>query len=598
MSGGRILQRPSVRGLLVIGSITLAPALSAAPPAAPPSSTVPPTSDQLDHFKPQLEPQTQPPRVHVEGQIESAPCALADQHYADIKLRLSRATFHNLGPVAESEIAGTYSDYIGKELPISVVCQIRDAAATKLRKLGYLAAVQIPTQRIENGEVTFEVLYAKLTSIRVVGKPGNNDRVLERYLQKLITGHAFNRIEAERYILLSRDIPGYDLKLSLKPEGTGAGNMVGEVSLNYTPVAVQATVQNRAASSTGPYSGQLQIALNGLTGLGDQTTIAYYASSEFRKQNVLQFGHSFLIGSSGLRLSSGTEFAWTKPNLGPTIPSLQSYTFVANGELNYPIARSLGFSAHAAVGFDYVDQSVQFAGVPLSRDHLRVGYVKLNVDAADIEGYGPNNASRWRASGSVEIRQGLNIFGASPNCVTNTVLCATPGYIGPSIAGASPTATLVRASATLDARVIDNVTLSLAPRAQLTSTPLFSFEQMSDGNYTIGRGFDPGILVGDRGFGFASEVRLDPFRISPRSTIEFAPYAFTDHSWLSSAVPGASSAQYLASVGGGVRLNIVNRAYLDMSTAVPLTRVPGEPKLRPVRFLFSLSAALWPWRIQ
>ena len=55
---------------------------------------------------------------------------------------------------------------------------------------------------------------------------------------------------------------------------------------------------------------------------------------------------------------------------------------------------------------------------------------------------------------------------------------------------------------------IGPIAFSLSPRAQYSDDPLFAFEEFSGGNYTAGRGYDPGIITGDSGFGFQSEVRI------------------------------------------------------------------------------------------
>ena len=112
-----------------------------------------------------------------------------------------------------------------------VICEIRDAAATMLRDKGYLAAVQVPTQRIENGVVKLEMLYARVTTIRARGQTGGAEAKLAGYLSKLTQDEIFDRNRAERYLLLARDIPGYNVQLTLKPAGTGPGELIGEVSV-------------------------------------------------------------------------------------------------------------------------------------------------------------------------------------------------------------------------------------------------------------------------------------------------------------------------------------------------------------------------------
>jgi hemolysin activation/secretion protein len=52
-----------------------------------------------------------------------------------------------------------------------VICEIRDRAATILRNAGYVAAVEVPEQRIADGNVRFQVLMARLTGIASAAMP-------------------------------------------------------------------------------------------------------------------------------------------------------------------------------------------------------------------------------------------------------------------------------------------------------------------------------------------------------------------------------------------------------------------------------------------
>ena len=149
-----------------------------------------------------------------------------------------------------------------------MLCEIRDAAATMLRDKGYLAAVQVPTQRIENGVVRMETLYARITTIRARGQTGGAEAKLAAYLNKLTEDEYFDRDRAERYLLLARDLPGYNVQLTLKPAGTGPGELVGEVSVLHRPYSLDVTVQNLAAQETGRWGGQVRGQLFGLTGHG------------------------------------------------------------------------------------------------------------------------------------------------------------------------------------------------------------------------------------------------------------------------------------------------------------------------------------------
>ena len=552
-----------------------------------------PTREEIDPSRRQ---QAAPaPRLKVEGDIERSACALADPAYADVKITLTAATFNNLGPVPASELAPAFADFLGVEKPFASVCEIRDRAATILRRKGYVAAVMVPVQRIENGAVRFEVVYARLTAVRVRGDVGRNEAAIARYLKHLELGKPFNRFEAERYLLLARDLPGLDVRLALRPAGTAAGDMIGEVSVRRTPFEVDASIQNLAPQETGRWSGQLRAQVYGLTGLGDRTSVSMSSTSDFDEQQVLQIGHDMALGGNGVRLGGRFTYAWTHPGLGPTVPDVRAHTLYANAELSYPVTRHQAGSLSGALGFDYVNQDVRFGALPLSQDRLRVAYLRLDGDAIDMRGVGPDGISGWRLSGSLELRQGLNVFGASQNCNASPLLCAGGGYIPASLTDGSPTATSFRFTGLAELHFIRNVTLALLPRAQVASGPLFAFEQYAAGNYTVGRGYDPGALTGDDGLGMSTEFRIDRMRLLPKDDVAAQPYVFLDHSWVwdRNRLPGTQP-QHLTSIGAGARVIWSGRARLDMALAVPLSDA-GLVKSGDVRFLMSLSTRLLPW---
>jgi hemolysin activation/secretion protein len=577
---------------VVLALATSAPAFAQVPPSSLP------TREELQAGAPPTEP-GQPARrqhhLHVEDNIERSPCALDDPSYANIRIRITKATFAHLGPVPEAAIAASWQAYIGTDQPINVVCRIRDSAATTLRAMGYIAAVEVPVQRIVNGEVRFEVLYARVTSIRVIGQPRRDAGLLEAYLSHLVNGQIFNRFQAERSVLLAQDIPGYDIHLTLKPSGTGAGNMIAEVRVDDTPLIVDFTASDLSAPSTGRVGGQLRATINGLTGLGDQTTLSAYSSSEFRRQQIYQIGHQFMLGASGLQLSGHVTYAVTRPNLGPQTPPIDAHTLYINAEALYPLVRSQALSLHGALGLDVVNQSVSFAGAPLSRDHLRVGYLRFDLDTTDMKGLGPDATALWRINASAEIRHGFGIFGASPDCLASVAVCSETGFVPPGVPDGDPQATIFRASATIDLHAVRWLDLSIAPRVQLASAPVLGFEQFSLGNYTVGRGYAPGAIAGDDGAAFSIEARGPVFRLSASSHVTLQPYAFSDNGWAWRRMSAIPNPQELHSLGFGLRTGFKG-AQLDLAAAIPVTRLPGQASRPAPLFLATFTAMILPWR--
>jgi hemolysin activation/secretion protein len=582
--------------------------------AAAQNVPAPPTREEIQRGQESPPPRDTSPRVTVEGGIERAPCPLADPRFADVKITMSDVRFDGLQIVAPEDLRSTWVEYAGHSVPVATVCEIRDRAATILRRKGYLAAVQVPPQRIEeNGVVRFDVLMARLVRIQVRGNAGRAERTIARQLAKLQDQPVFNTFDAERYLLLLQDMPGYDAHLTLRPAGTRPGEVIGEVAVSYTPVQIDASIQNLGSPEVGRFGGLIRARLNGLTGLADTTTLAFYNTTDWREQHVLQASHSFRLGSEGLTLGGDFTYAWTRPSVGAGDP-FRTKTMIATLRASYPLRRSLAENLYLGGGIDLADQRVRFSGVPISQDKVRVLFMRLDYDRTDSASIGSTLGysaaePHWRLGGSLELRQGISVLGASAPCprAPAPVYAACPG-LQLSHAEADPTAFVVRASGYGEYRPSPRIAFSIAPRAQYAPHPLLAFEEFSAGNYTVGRGYDAGALTGDSGVGVATEVRVGS--LVPRKAGGWAlqPFAFFDAArvWNQderSIYP--IDPQSLYSAGGGLRARWGNRARLDAFVAAPLKgiayyadpvsqvglrRVKGD-----VRLLATLTVNLFPW---
>src|SRR6185437_6782330 len=97
-------------------------------------------------------------------------------------------------------------------------------------------------------------------------------------------------------LLLASDLPGYQVRLSLRSAGGARGEVVGDVSVERVPGLVEANVQNLGSQALGPWGAVVRGELYGLTGFGDRTSIAFYSTLDFREQRTLQLGHEMRIG--------------------------------------------------------------------------------------------------------------------------------------------------------------------------------------------------------------------------------------------------------------------------------------------------------------
>ena len=260
-------------GALLMCLTTLSPGIAQAQttqPAAPPAvQRGAPTREEIDRA-PVRTPIRRTPRVLVDGDVERAPCALAGDQFRDVRFTVRAVQFDDLRGLVADDLRSAYADYLGTEQPVAVICEIRDRAATILRNAGYVAAVEVPEQRIADGTVRFQVLMAKLVAVRVRGDAGRAERTIANYLERLTEQEVFNRFVAERYLLLAGDLPGYDVRLSLRSANAGRGEVIGEVAVLRTPFEVDASLQNFGSRDLGRWGGLLRGQFYGLTGLGDR----------------------------------------------------------------------------------------------------------------------------------------------------------------------------------------------------------------------------------------------------------------------------------------------------------------------------------------
>ncbi|MEO0698157.1 MAG: ShlB/FhaC/HecB family hemolysin secretion/activation protein, partial [Pseudomonadota bacterium] len=521
----------STAGATALALLASAPVSAQAVPPAPPQIT-PPNRTEL--VPPSLRRQERPTTLTIDGGFERAPCALDRAEYADITLTLSGAEFIGLDRVPDLSLAAAYEGYIGRELPLSVMCDIRAQANGILRAAGYLATVEIPEQNLGDGVADFRVIFGRLAAVRVRGDAGPSEQTAARYLRKLVEQDVFNTLDAERYLLLADDLPGLSVRLSLRPAVDGEpGDLVGEVAVLREKGAMFANVQNLGSETIGRYGATVLGELYDLTGLGDRTYVTAFTTLDLVEQQTFQIGHDFALGSEGLRLGGSLTYSTTDPDNNLPGIDIESESVIGSVFATLPVERTRKQSSYVQFGFDIVDQNVDVANVPLTRDRVRTLYARVSrefTDAQSIQrqgGYTPYEP-RLRYGYSAEIRQGFDVFSTSPDCRPDLLACVSGGAVPPSRIEADPTPFLIRYTGQAEYRPTPLWTFALNAQGQISSSPLPAFEEFAAGNFSIGRGYDPGAVLGDSGVAGAFEVRYGSLVPKSADAEAFQPYVFTD----------------------------------------------------------------------
>lgn len=194
----------------------------------------------------------------------------------------------------------------------------------------------------------------------------------------------------------------------------------------------------------------------------------------------------------------------------------------------------------------------------------------------------------------MELRQGIDALGASSDC--DPIAACLPPHVGLSNFSADPTAFVARLQGIFEFRPLPRVTVAISPLAQISGSALLSYEQVSFGSYTIGRGLDPGVVLGDDGIGTSIELRYGSLFPQQRQGVAFEPFVFVDYAkgWIHDKGLNPDPRDVLTA-GGGVRGRWSDHMDAALTLAAPVQRAGYQPKRGPARLLFTVTARLVPW---
>ena len=564
--------------------LTFGPGTAYAQSAPRPPGGHLPTREEINRPSPSAHPRGRA-RIDSSQALDAVVCAQPPNVHATI----NTVAFSTPGGTAlpapiQALLAGFKPDVVGDQ-PVNNACTLRDKASAILRRAGYIAGVQIVPAG-DDGILKLQVITARIVDVEIHGDPGPYQKVIKARIAQLQALDPLNEFEAEKILLLADDIPGLDVKLTLRSAGRQPGDVIGDLSVTTRRYNVLANVENYGSRQTGPETAYVRGEIYGLTQNADVTYIGASSTFDGREQRIGQIGHSEALGDRGGRLGVNYVYALSDADFGDF--DLRTVSSVGNIEYDRPLARSLSRQVNLQAGLDIIEQKTQIytAGIwPYNWDKIRVGYARLFAATQKPSDVAGDDGRAF--SGGLEIRQGLDILGATK-----------PGYV--SASGYSPSridgdgrATVVRGQA--DALVGLGPTFSLAGsfRGQWANKALLSYEEFAVGNLNIGRGYDPGIVSADRAAGLRGEVRA---HIPSKSNLKGELFGFYDNVRVWNLYAGATDTdRSLASWGVGSRVYLPGRLVADIMYAKPLNRAYSTDRAPPPgRLLVSLTMQFQP----
>ena len=541
-------------------------------------STVP-TREEIDAGS--RTPAVQPRPIDPVAAAVAQGCPFAGK--GTVTLTRIEATGATLVPPAE--IQGAVADLIGKPSDLGVLCEARDRVARLYVARGEaLARVDLPEQRISNGVLNLAVTEGRIvdTEIRNAVTVGPAAGRVASYFAPLEGAAAARWSGVERAFLLTREIPGVDAAFSIRRAGDGTPNGLLAVAALGPRRLFDITFSghNLGSRELGRAGASVRVDANSFTALAERTSFIASASHN-GAQRVFQLLEEFRIGPSGTVVFGDLAYSQSKPKGDLDALNLDGRAWVGKVGARQPLVRTRALSTDVSAKFEYIDQKNDLGifsdPIPLFRDELR-------VFAAQIQNRWQPVALRGLAiSTDLELRHGLDGLGASDR--------------GDALLSrADARSDFFAARAGVSARYVLDTSGPLAPwlsaavSGQWAPHGLPAYEEYQIGNYTVGRGYDPGAASGDRGIGVqieaGAEMALQELA-SPLGQASLGLFGFYDAAKVWNEDPLSYDSK-ISSLGGGLRLRWP-RTQLSLFYASPRSRPFPAAEKPDGRLLLTLS---------
>ncbi len=511
------------------------------------------------------------PKVKLDMQIPEGGRAFREE-LEKITLFLEKIEIEGVTIYPEEEIRAFYQDLLGKEISLARIYEVEEKITLKYRQDGYvLSRAIVPQQRIRDGVAKIYVVEGFIDHINIEGAQPMQPRILA--LLKKIVGRKPLRIQdLERYLLLVNDTAGVTTQNIIRPSKgtTGASELV--VVAERKLVDGYLSYDNYGSYYLGPERATLGLNLNSPFGRGERFSVIGLITNPTTELKYLQGDVSLPLGTEGLTLNGSMSEGPSKPDDELRLLETEGDTYIKTVSLKYPWIRTRNTSLQVEAGYKHLKYLVHVVRDKHFEDRIPKFYASATLDFLD----------RFSGANTIILtaNRGVDWSATQKGSLYSTREEASPEFT--SINGE-----LRRM------QYLDDLAPGLGLLArflwQYSDEPLFSSEEFSIGGRVIGRGYDNGEILGDRGIGFSAELQ---YLTPPYNDFSFQPYAFYDVGkvWNIDKIYEDTPDEKpdLESVGMGVRLFWRENVTLHWEAAKPLSRIPSRQNDRDFRYSFAV----------
>lgn len=501
---------------------------------------------------------------------------------AHIRFILKDLKIQGVTAYSAEKLKALYAPFLDKEMTVAQLYDILINLQQLYLNDGYIfTKVSIPSQSIESGSIVFKVVegYVGEVEFEHAPKPGP---VIDNAISRLENMRPLNVRKLERLVLILNSQPDLHIGAVIAPPRK-ADPSEGRLriifrDLNKEDVDYRAiiTLDNMGSRYAGPFRLNTQGLFNHV--LKPYDRINYQAEIAQPLSELAYAGLSYrtpLFGASGIDATVRGSVSRSRPGDNLRRLDIDGQSFSGSASISYPILLRRDRSLTASAAFDATNSRTDLLSDNLYNDRIRSVRLGGNFTFSD-RFHGLNVIS-------LIVSKGLELLGASHTGDSNL-----------SRAAGRPDYAKANAAFSRQQLLPGNIGIMARLDSQYSNNPLLSSEEFGIGGDSIGRGYDPSEIIGDKGIGFSLEINKT-FFVSD-TDLSLQPYVFYDIGKIWNIDPGASNRISLASAGAGIRADFNKLWNANFLAAFPLTKMPDNPpgytNGQSPRFLFSLSRKL------
>ncbi|WP_035474594.1 ShlB/FhaC/HecB family hemolysin secretion/activation protein [Burkholderia sp. WSM2230] len=490
-------------------------------------------------------------------------------------------------PILDAAFLHTFDSDLGKPLTFGRLAEIRHAVIERYRAAGKpLVDVYVPEQDVSSGVVRIAVAEFRLGEVRTSGNRYFSDALLKREMP-LKAGDPILQADVSLGLAVLNANPYRRVDAVFAPgEAANSTDVILQTD-DRLPLRANAGYDNAGVRDLGRDRFFAGIDYGNLFGLDQHVAYQFTASNDFLsgnpdiegRANRARFLAHALSYIAPLPWHDSIELFGVYAQSTPRLPDSYGQTGISaqiSARYDWRLPTTGDTAQLVQFGYDFKrsNNDLEFGGFQVFNSNTHVHQFLLTYDLSK-----PGDAGAAHASATLVASPG-GLDGSNNDTA-----------FGTARHGATARYAYLQIAAQRAFALGGGFTLNTRGTFQWTPNTLLPSEEMGLGGESSVRGYEPYVVLGDRGWNVQTELRAPvlPFGASSAAA---QPFVFVDagHAWNRIDQPAEPGNASLVSVGAGVRFQWSRFVDFRCTYGVPLRApAPGASKAPMVLLFVSIG---------